>query len=205
MTTYTTISNSSLAVGAIPSSSIVTALRDNVTAAAEAANGAPINVAGWHPVDKVTVGDGKNGLIFDAAVNTGVTNIVTPNFVDGYEYRIVCIGLGHSAGSTRNMRLELFKETSAAFVSAWTTGFIANTVRIFLESEIPMPRINSQMHFVRYALALDAAPSTTTVAGCYNATSQKVLKAQLTFQGGTDVFTAGKVYLFRHRDYASSP
>ena len=57
MTTWTTISNAAVAVGAIPSSSIVTALRDNPSAVAESSSGAPVMVSGWHPVDKISTGD----------------------------------------------------------------------------------------------------------------------------------------------------
>ena len=75
MTTWTTISNAAVAVGGIPSSTTVTALRDNPAAIAETSTGAPVVQAGWHPYDKVTVGDGKTGLIYDFAVNGLQANV----------------------------------------------------------------------------------------------------------------------------------
>jgi hypothetical protein len=51
MATWTSISNAAVAVGGIPSSTTVTALRDNPSAIAEAANGAPVVFAGWNPYD----------------------------------------------------------------------------------------------------------------------------------------------------------
>ena len=85
MTTWTTISNAAVAVGGIPSSTTVTALRDNPSAIAESASGAPVVSLGWHPYDKVTVGDGKTGLIYDSVVTGTVASVVTPDFEDGWE------------------------------------------------------------------------------------------------------------------------
>ena len=112
MTTWTTISNAAVAVGAIPSSSIVTALRDNPSAVAESSSGAPVMVSGWHPVDKVSTGDGKTGLIYDHAVTGTVASVVTPDFVDGYEYRIIALDLRHNAAgfTERRLQMEAFKQ-----------------------------------------------------------------------------------------------
>ena len=110
MTTWTTISNASVAVGAIPSSTLITALRDNPSAAQESAAGAPVSVYGWVPVDKVTVGDGKRGVIYDFSVDGSVTTITTANFVDGYEYRMVVSDLTPSASA--QVQFEIFGETT---------------------------------------------------------------------------------------------
>lgn len=204
MTTWTSISNAAVAVGGIPSSSTVTALRDNPAALAEGAAGAPVMVSGWHPVDKVTIGDGKTGRIYDFATNGVVADIVTPDFEDGYEYRILAVGLSHNSGTNQALRLELFKATDASYATAFTlTSISGNTglARASFDAEILMPRLSKNAHFVRYAAFTTSIES--GAAGGFTDSAQKIGKARLIFAAGS--IDAGEVYLFRRREYASSP
>lgn len=204
MTTWTTISNAAVAVGAIPSSSTVTALRDNVSAAAESASGAPVNVAGWHPVDKITVGDGKTGLIYDSAVTGTVSSIITPDFIDGYEYRVIAHALNCNAGATVRLNFDAFLETDAAYNRlVYSSDQSSITNRFGYDLEILMPRIPKQTHIVR---GIAYAGDTVAIgydAQSYDGTTQKILRARVAFTSGS--ITAGKVWVFRRREYASSP
>ena len=200
---WTTISNAAVAVGAIPSSSTVTALRDNPVAVADASSGAPVVFAGWHPYDKVSVGDGKDGLIYDFAVDGLVAEVITPDFVDGYEYRIVGNRLSHSSATTRELLLDLFKETSASYSSSFISTQAGNTTLYNFDWEILLPRITSTAHLGRFVFQLGATLDATTVTSSYDATPQKVLKAKIRFT--TVSIDAGKIYMFRRREYASSP
>lgn len=204
MTTWTTISNAAVAVGAIPSSSTVTALRDNTSAVAESSFGAPVVVSGWHPVDKVTIGDSKTGLIYDSSVTGTVSSVITSDFVDGYEYRVVAHALACNAGATVRLNFDAFFETDAAYNRlAYSSDQSSITNRFGYDLQILMPRIPKQTHIVsgiayggdNVALGYDAAS--------YDGTTQKVLKARVAFTSGS--ITAGKVWLFRRREYASSP
>ena len=204
MTTWTSILNAAVAVGGIPSSTTVTALRDNPSALAESASGAPVMVSGWHPVDKVTIGDGKTGLIYDGAVNGTVSTVTTADFVDGYEYRIVGSNLNHNNVSTRLFRIELYKETSAVYVTARETGSgISSTTNVSFDANILLPRISTKFHFMPNNLSTESSLSSTTEGGAYDATSQKVLRARILYNGAS--IAAGKIWMFRRREYASSP
>ena len=81
------------------------ALRDNPIAISEAATGAPVVVAGWHPYDMVKIGDGNDGVFYDFAVHGTQATITTPDFADGYEYAIRFADLGCSAASALKVDL----------------------------------------------------------------------------------------------------
>lgn len=206
MTTWTTISNAAVAVGGIPSSATVTALRDNPAAIAEAASGAPVVAAGWHPVDKVTVGDVKDGLIYNSAVNGTVAEVETPNFEDGYEYRIIAQGI--SPSTTAIPRLALYASTSASWKDVDLDASVLAAETFFCDVEILMPRLSAQIYFFRCRCASIVAGGgselSTVTGGVINMTSsQKVGKAKIIFSTGN--IDAGKTWLFRRREYASSP
>lgn len=203
MTTWTTISNAAVAVGGIPSSSTVTALRDNPAAMAETATGAPVVFAGWHPVDKVSVGDGKTGLIYDHAVNGTVAEIETPDFEDGYEYRLIASQLSHDgSGSSRTLSISANRQTSG-YIVVYTTGatFLGgSTLQVVADMVLPRLQRPTQIWKVLVATAGGFDPE---VNAAFSASSEKILNAKLTWSGGS--FDAGKVWLFRRREYASSP
>lgn len=207
MTTWTTISNAAVAVGAIPSSSVVTALRDNPSAVAESSSGAPVMVSGWHPVDKVSTGDGKTGLIYDHAVTGTVASVVTPNFVDGYEYRIIAHGLSHDSG-TNGLNISFFLETDATLSQVEQIGDAGTTSLWGFDMEILLPRIPKTNHIARISAYVGNNPTGSTT-GVYDATVQKVLYASIRFRTSGGSFganiDAGKVWMFRRREYASSP
>ena len=193
MTTWTTISNASVAVGAIPSSTLVTALRDNPSAAQEGAAGAPVSVYGWQPVDEVTVGDGKRGLIYDYAVDGSVATITTPNFVDGYEYRMIVVDLG--ATGAVQVGFFLYGETTG-WVEAKRIANSYSTVQTF-DIEIRMPRISQRNH-----VSLICSQNLTSNGGYLFGSAQKVRNGRIDFAtGGT---SQGVVYLFRRREFASA-
>jgi len=193
MTTWTTISNASVAVGAIPSSTLVTALRDNPSAAQEGAAGAPVSVYGWQPVDKVTVGDGKRGLIYDYAVDGSVATITTPNFVDGYEYRMIVVDLG--ATGAVQVGFFLYGETTG-WVEAKRIANSYSAIQTF-DIEIRMPRISQRNH-----VSLICSQNLTSNGGYLFGSAQKVRNGRIDFAtGGT---SQGVVYLFRRREFASA-
>jgi hypothetical protein len=206
MSTWTDISNPSVAVGGIPSSATVTALRDNPVAIAGAASGAPIDVNSWHPVDKVTVGDGKTGLIYDHAVNGTLSTIETPDFEDGYEYRILASGLSHDNASARTLRIQLYFEVSATYSSLYTTTNTASNSDFFdMDAEILLPRVSRWVHLARVMASITTSVQTTVngASAAASGNAEKVLRARLSFSAGS--VDGGKVWLFRRREYASSP
>ena len=202
MTSWTSISNAAVAVGGIPSSATVTALRDNPSALAEGVSGAPVMVSGWHPVDKVTIGDGKTGLIYDFAVNGTQANVTSPNFEDGYEYRIFGVNISHNDANPRSLIVELFKQTSASWVSIGTFPSVSSGTEIYFDVEIIMPRIAGNLHFGRAIFG--SSTSSSNIAGAATSGSfEKVLNARIRFAAGS--IDSGGIWLFRRREYASSP
>jgi hypothetical protein len=201
MATYTTISNAAVAVGAIPSSSTVTALRDNPIATAEAATGAPVIHAGWHPYNKVAVGDGNNGLIYDSAVNGTVADIVTPDFEDGYEYRLIGDAVRHNSGSSRNLIIEAYRETLGTYATAYQSAstYLAN---LKIDAELLVPRLADSSKVLRAIIgtssALDANQN-----NIFSSSDNKILRMRIVFSAGS--INNGKVYLLRRREYLSSP
>ncbi len=206
MTTWTNISNPAVAVGGIPSSATVTALRDNPSALAETASGAPVMRAGWHPVDKVSVGDGKDGVIFDFGVNGGLTSIVTPDFEDGYEYRLIASGLAPATENT-TITLALYKETSAAYTTILTLG--NDMTPRGWDIQLLTPRLSLKNHMGSGFTYVGSSTATSLVISTYNATAQKLLRARVTFPTLVPYVSApagaGKIWLLRRRDYTSLP
>ena len=204
MTTWTSISNAAVAVGGIPASTTVTALRDNPSAIAEASSGAPVMVSGWHPYDTVTIGDGKTGLIYDFAVTGTVSSFVTPDFVDGYEYRIIAHLMESDAGATVRLNLEAFFETDAAYRRlAYTGDEFSGSTQFGYDAEILMPRIATRTHLVKGEGYADNNVGLGIDGDSYDSTLQKVLRARVRFTAGNII--DGKVWMFRRREYASSP
>lgn len=202
MTTWTTISNAAVAVGGIPSSTTVTALRDNPAAIAETSTGAPVVQAGWHPYDKVTVGDGKTGLIYDFAVNGLQANVTTPDFEDGYEYRIIGHVLTSSVSTAVRLNINGYFETDAVY-RRLSFGSDSSGINSFsCDVVIPIPRVPKQIHMVLGDMAVNNTVAMSNDVP-YDSTIQKILRARVNFTSGS--ISNGKIWFLRRRDYISLP
>lgn len=204
MTTFTSISNASVAVGAIPSSTTVTALRDNPLAIAEGSSGAPVMVSGWHPVDKVTIGDGKTGLIYDSAVNGTLANVTTANFEDGWEYRIVALDMQHNSGTTQRFQVNAYFQTNAVYRRVWYTPANNSSNYFGCDIHFILPRVASRGHMMQTVGFTEPTYfGNDYIENFYDSTVQKILNVRFNFTAGS--ISGGKIYVFRRRDYASSP
>jgi hypothetical protein len=206
--TWTNISNAAVAVGGIPSSATVTALRDNPGAMAEAATGAPVIFAGWHPVDKETVGDGKTGLIYDHAVNGTVSEIVTSDFEDGYEYRLLGERLSHNSGSSRGLRIQAYAETAGSYFTGFTTATVTASALVTFDAEFRLPRLARHAHILKVIAAsstistlLDANRDGVFGVFLEDNGAEKLLRARITFSA--DSIDGGRVWMFRRREYVT--
>lgn len=205
MATWTSISNAAVAVGGIPSSSTVTALRDNPTAIAEAASGAPVVFAGWHPVDKVSVGDGKDGLIYSHAVTGNVSSVLTPDFADGYEYRIIAHDLVSTDAGTVRLNLNAYFQTTGTYRRLYYSPDGSGTSGDFgFDLILQTPRLSTKTHLaLGFAYREGAITSNGQDTTSYVSTAQKLLRGQINFTAGN--IQAGKIWMFGRREYASSP
>lgn len=201
MTTYTTISNAAVAVGGIPSSSTVQALRDNPIAIAEQASGAPVLTSAWHPYDKVTIGDGKTGLIYDFAVNGLASEVVTPDFADGWEYKIVGRELSHNSGSGKSLNLAVYSTDKAAYDVMFTTAVnYANSSILSFDAELWAPRVSESVKFG--AMWNDFGDTVNMKLNNLYVASFKVDRAKVYFTSAS--FDRGKIYLLRRHCYRSA-
>lgn len=204
MTAWTTLPNGAVAAGGLPSGETVTALRDNVAATAEGAPGAPVLSAGWHPYNKVTVGDSNTGLIYDFGVSGAVTTIVTPDFVDGYEYMLRFAGISFSAPG--QFRVDPFREVDAAYQSLIVTPSNPSAGLPYEGMlRVIFPRLAKVSHPVQWEtdFAIQASGGVLAFAGtayqASDATLQKILRARVIISAGT--INGGKVYMNRRREY----
>lgn len=196
MPSLTDITTASLAVDKPITSGMMTALRDNALAAV------------WHPYNKATIGDAATGLIYDFGVTGAVATIETPNFEDGYEYRILIRNASHANGAaTRQMTLDLYRETSASYQSV---GLISDAIGgspATVSGSITMPSVRASIraHPVLAAVGwADGSPPATRpfAAVCDVTTAQKVSKARIAWSSSEN-FDAGQVYLYRRGVFAA--
>ena len=186
---WTTISNAALAVGKYFTSAQALALRDNPIALVQRDGSAPVDYGNWHPYDKVTNGDANTGLVYDFAVSGAVASVETPIFADGFEYQIRLNNL--TKGSSSNLNLELYRETSATYVNATLfAGLILFHGNIILEDV----RASKQYHLVQVGVAADATSQNAQARVVDVSTAQKVSKARISLS--TNI-TGGTIHLYR--------
>lgn len=173
------------------------ALRDNPLAVLEGASNAPYQEHIWHPYNSTLVADGNNGLLWSFAVSGAVATIVTPDFADGYEYRIRFDGVRTSAGSG-NLRVELYGEKSAAY--SGTPLAIGTATSAASESgfvELIRPRSTATYILANRVYASSAGASAILVASG----PDKALRARLSIVGPLN-FGRGSIYMDRRKLYA---
>jgi hypothetical protein len=177
-------------------------LAANPTALAEGAIDAPVNQAAWHPYNMVKVNDGNTGLIWDAAVNGPSSNIVTPDFQDGYEYQILLSMLARPTAGTTDLRLEVFQEAAAAYTTPFVIGnaSLGGTSRASGVIEFDHPRRLARRWAALSRLVMVSGSPELVLAGSQFSTAQRILRARLT-PGGGDFATEGQVFLYRRRDF----
>lgn len=177
--------------------------RDNPVAIAECDATAPVNQAEWHPYNKVTNGDANDGKFWDQAIDGTLAELITPDWVDGYEYAIILDRVGVASG-TGNLNLDVYRETTAAYLGGMTAVAFNTNNRLTGRIEIYRPRIAATGHAVAAMLSVTA--TTGNVAGTITntnpspgySTSQKLLRAKVVHSGGGN-FNNGRAFLHRKR------
>lgn len=198
MTSYTNIPNGSVAPGAIPSSTLVTALRDNPIAIAESEIGAPYSVYGWSAHDGGAVGT-NTGVIYDGAVNGTVASVITADFIDGYQYRIVASEL--SATAVSDFSIDVFLETSGTYSAIASLAGVPLTEAVTLDTTIILPRFSTSWHMGPVNMWRPGGLLTTERWVLNVSPVQKISRFRLRYLSGN--IDAGKVWLFRRRCFAS--
>lgn len=197
MTTYTAIANGDIDQDSPVTQPLMQLIRDNPIAIAEGSSGAPVLTSAWHPYNKLTMGDANTGKFYDFAVDGAVASIETPNFVDGYEYRIRLYGIS-GTGSGVSLTIELYKETSAAYDAATTIGAISTPANnVSGEIEVLRPRAGLIGVPVKYLIGRTETSLVipATLGGYFSVQdpSEKRLKARLKWSTGN--IDLGQAYL----------
>lgn len=204
MTTYITITDPETDPDAPLTSELAKRWRDNALAIAEGDSTAPVNKGNWHPYNKITNGDANDGKFYDFAVDGVQANIITPNFVDGYEYRVIGQDMSHNNGVTTNFQMEAWRETSSAYNPV--TSAVGNTSAVRFNFWLEMPTVREVTNFHPFffhgsneaaalansVIAWDALPYANQVL-----TAQKILRVRFSWVSGS--FDAGEMFLYRRR------
>jgi hypothetical protein len=195
MTTYTSISNGLVAVGAKPFATTIQALRDNPIAIAEGDSTAPVNQACWHPYDMVFANDGATGLIYNGTVQASIT---TPTMADGYDYMVRWVGLSHNSGSARNIALDvganltLILESSAAAADT-NSGTLT----------IDIPTLENSVRYVTYTRRIAVGTHSLLTAVVPTTFATAITSMTFDLDGLSGSFDAGQVFFYRRRNYIS--
>jgi hypothetical protein len=162
----------------------------------------PGGVAGNIDLSASATGWERVATVYNSAVNGTQTSLETPDFEDGYSYRLV--GLYLSGSGTAGMGAEFFRQTSAAYSSVTTIGGSTSAATNFTYT------INRPMEAEFYhdwwgevgtGFATTPVNSQTVIASSplaiTHATAQKISKIRITRPAQN--FTAGKLYLERQK------
>jgi hypothetical protein len=190
MATYRAIAASETDADSPVTATLMTALADNPTAIAEGAANSPVNQWGWHPYDMVNVGDGNDGVFYDHSVDGSVASVETPDFEDGYEYRIIGDNLGRGAVA---VTIELYLATAASYSTLFTSTN-TSAFSFGFDFETRAPRLDSNFHIAEGEWVTQNGQQ--SVAGfVYNGTAQKLGKVRIGIASGN--MTSGTMRLYR--------
>jgi hypothetical protein len=167
---------------------------------------APRMHTAWTPFDEV---DGGDGVFWDHAITGNVSEIVTPNFEDGFDYLIRTDDI-YATDDEVDINAQFYRETSAAYSS---NRFLGTTSFSISGSEfgvfVGAPRITRNWHRVASSLnsGLPAISYTDTFTikrfdtfiyssndAITHATAQPIRNIKLTT---TSQFSSGKLYMYR--------
>jgi len=125
-------------------------LAGNPIAMAQGKPGAPYIQAIWHPYNGAVVGDGFDGRIWSFAIDGAVTAFETPDFLDGYEYRLSCFDISHNnAVSSSDIQYQLRRQSGAGLNTATTIATLSNGASVAsFNIELTQPRRASASQIV---------------------------------------------------------
>lgn len=218
MTSYITITDAETDPEAPLTSELAKKWRDNPIAIAEGSNGSPINQTGWHPYNKVTVGDSNTGLIYNFPTDGAVATVTSPDFVDGYDYAFFIDRILGTSAILQDLRIDWYRGTSAAYSgpSALPAMLISTTTAENAFIELPMVRVTKRYHDLigsnrngttdtlvgGFTFAeVSSAPGIALNTGITHATPQKILRVRFSAASGniTGSGADGKIYMYRRR------
>lgn len=206
MTVFTTIADALVAVGAKPFATTIQALRDNLLAGLECDPTAPTNQAAWHPYNRITAGSTNVGRIYNFGTDGVLASVVTPDYQDGFEYRIRVVGLSHNAGSAAQLQIENFRETDAAYNPSHSSGLNLISSSGVLTASVELLTVRQSLRVHTFRIVGGVYASNSAVAATVDdradlfTTGQKILKSRISFTTGS--IDAGAIFLDRRAVYS---
>jgi len=201
MASWTNQSTSSLLPGEPWTSAKALAAFENPVAYAEQATDAPVNLAAWHPYDLVNVGDGNDGEYYSGQ---SFTTIATPNFEDGFEYRILGRGITFTPTTPNTLQIEYLIN------GAWERMYdsVSNMAGpLDLDLWIRSPRRSARRFLLDYSIASASTGSSwsptngTQENGVASiADNNEAVVTQVRFQLASRTFNGGTAVLLRRRE-----
>lgn len=161
----------------------------------------------WHPYDKVSIDDGADGVFYDHSVDGSVSSVETPEFEDGYEYRIVASDVSHNGGATnRAPVLQMYLATSASYSDAVEGEACSAANTVDFDVVVHAPRLIENVHLIsgpqRYDAGLGGEFASLS-GGVYSGTPQKIGKVRVRMrEPGTVSYAdidSGVMRLYRRR------
>ncbi len=162
----------------------------------------------WHPYDKVELADSNNGKIWSFSTDGAVATVTSPDFEDGYDYGFLFDRVGTNSGSTATLRVNFYRETSAAYSGvALITGTAidsANGITGFLE--VGGARLTRAAHYATLSgaqgIVFDGVSNNAVIVGAQvrHSTIQKILRVQLSPSVGSFAITGAAIYMMRRRN-----
>jgi len=190
VTDWTTITDSQVDPDAPITSGLGYSWRDNPIAIAEGSANAPVLSTGWHPYDKVTVGDTADGLFYDFDVDGAVATITSPTFADGYDYMVRWYNLSHNSGSAQNFRIDGTNIGATVLNSGAGSGW----------AEILAPTLTDWPKVIRgYSRAGSPTGSSADILILSSNFATPLTGITISWGGGNN--DQGKAYLYRRRNF----
>ena len=200
MTTYAAVTAGEVDSDSPVTDTLMGKLASNPLAIAEGDTTAPFMATGWHNHSGVQA----LAAIYDFAVSGAVATIVSPDFADGWEYLFIFDEITTSGGTTDDLRVELYRATSAAYATASTilTDAAGPAVRGFCMVHAPrgtfnFHRISSEIADGAAANSASLGTTETNNALITHTTAQKLLRARFSWSAGS--FNGGRIYMARRQ------
>lgn len=203
MTGFTDLPNIAVQSGGRPRGSTITALRDNAISIAECDPTAPTNQATWHPYNRIAPGSTNIGRIYNFPTDGALSTVVTPDYQDGYEYRIKLIGL--SPNLAGDLQIENFRETDAAYNPIHTLNVTLSAANAYTGTiELLDVRQPWRVHSFSAKIGVQVGSNSAIAATTFDrmdqfVTAQPILRSRISFLGSS--IDAGQILLERRRAY----
>lgn len=189
MATWRDIAATEVDTGSPVTDVLATAWADNPVAIAEAATGAPVVSSAWHPYDQVEYGDGNTGIIYDFDSDGSIDDLTTPDFENGYEYKLYFDGFGNAQAAYQPVISIIDNSAAETTVHTFTAD---NNGALYGELTIHVPRLRRTTHFLSGPVDWGAGTDVFT-SGLATITINRIRNIKIDMLTSTQ----GKVYMLR--------